>query len=625
MNRLSYLPTFLLALFLTGSLFGATPKPSAVFENIVIQDGGRLKPLDTFARNQLLAVHQKSTIDGQSAMDWLVDLMLHPDVHFNRLEFKIREPDVLDALGIEIHVESRYTFTSLKEGMSKVSEELYKWFQKEPDTRTPVETKVIRLYGVMAQYYQLSRGLSLFKRDISIDHSGLAKEFDLDAGEKVSYLHFLLYSDRLRTEVGALSQMEAGNRGEREKAMAMLVGDMSEKIQDELPPELAIMPPKIKGAEEWKSPWVLMGNRGPDEESLEKIKMLQEAVDHLAEGDVVKALEASARFREAVGYRTYIDLEVSKNKADLFYRSMYCYILALLLLLASWMIWPTGLRRAAFWIMNLGLAVHGAGIVLRMLIMGRPPVSTLYESIIFVGFIGVLICLVLEWVRRNGIGIFSGTTLGILLHFIGFSYAEDGDTLGMLVAVLDSNFWLATHVVTITMGYGVTVVAGVVGHLYLFMAILRPNDKKGLQEIYKNGVGLSLVALLFTTLGTILGGIWADQSWGRFWGWDPKENGALLIVLWLLMLLHGRISGLVKPLGFSAGLVLGNIIVALAWFGVNLLAVGLHNYGFTEAIAINLSIFCGIEAFLAFVGYLWASNKKAEVPENKEDPPSVGE
>jgi len=179
--------------------------------------------------------------------------------------------------------------------------------------------------------------------------------------------------------------------------------------------------------------------------------------------------------------------------------------------------------------------------------------------------------------------------------------------------------------VTITMGYGVTVVAGVVGHLYLFMAILRPNDKKGLQEIYKNGVGLSLVALLFTTLGTILGGIWADQSWGRFWGWDPKENGALLIVLWLLMLLHGRISGLVKPLGFSAGLVLGNIIVALAWFGVNLLAVGLHNYGFTEAIAINLSIFCGIEAFLAFVGYLWASNKKAEVPENKEDPPSVGE
>jgi ABC-type transport system involved in cytochrome c biogenesis permease subunit len=242
-----------------------------------------------------------------------------------------------------------------------------------------------------------------------------------------------------------------------------------------------------------------------------------------------------------------------------------------------------------------------------MVIMQRPPVSTLYESIIFVGFIAVLMCVILELIRRNGIGIFSGTILGTILHFVGFSYADDGDTMGMLVAVLDSNFWLATHVVTITMGYGATVVAGLVGHLYLIKAILHPQKKSDLQEIHKNAVGLSLVALLFTTLGTILGGIWADQSWGRFWGWDPKENGAMLIVLWLLMLLHGRISGIAKPLGFNAGLVLGNIIVALAWFGVNLLGVGLHSYGFTDSIAMNLAIFCGIEVLLAAVGYFWAN------------------
>jgi ABC-type transport system involved in cytochrome c biogenesis permease subunit len=604
---------FLLAF--AGQLFAE--KPSQVFESLVIQEGGRLKPLDTYARNQLLAVHQKSTIDGESAIDWLIDLMLEPELHYHRPEFKLREPELIDALGIEIKKDSRYAFAELRDGMSNVREDLHAWFQKDADSRSPVEDRVIRLYGLLTQYYQLSRSMSLFHRDIVIEHEDLAKDFKLKPGEKVSYLHFFTHSDQLRNEVTLLSQMKKESRGEREKALVELVALLSEKIQDEMPPQLTIFPPLVGSEEEWVSPWVLMGKEKATPLILERLVDLQGMVDGLKQGDLKAALDLSNKFKESVGFRPKVDMEVSNNQADLFYRSMYCYIFSIILLMVSWMVWPRGLRRAAFWIMTLGMVVHGVGIVLRMFIMGRPPVSTLYESIIFVGFIGVLICFILEVVRRNGIGTFCGTTLGILLHFIGFSYAADGDTMGMLVAVLDSNFWLATHVVTITMGYGVTVVAGIVGHLYLFLAIFRPGDKKGLQEIYKNGVGLSLVALLFTTLGTILGGIWADQSWGRFWGWDPKENGALLIVLWLLMLLHGRISGLVKPVGFAAGLVLGNIIVALAWFGVNLLAVGLHNYGFTESIAINLAIFCGIETLLALVGYAWAS-KRAEV--NLESP-----
>lgn len=593
-------------------------KPSSVMEGLVIQEGGRLKPLDSYARNQLLGVHQKTTIDGEAAIDWLVDLMLQPEVHFNRKEFKLREPEVLDALGVEIDKESRYSFLELREGMSKISEDLHAWFQKEAEKRSPVETKVLRLYSLLTQYYQLSRSLSLFHRDIAINHPGLASDFGLQPEEKVSYLHFFSNSDQLKKDVTTLSQMDREKRGDREKALMELVGQLSQKIQDEMPPQLTIMPPLDEEAETWVSPWSLMGNETPAPVIAERLKWLQTMVANLKDGELLKAQEAANHFKDSVGHRDRIDLEVSKNRADLFYNSMYCYILSLILLLVSWMVWPKALLLASQWIMGLGLAIHGVGIVLRMIIMGRPPVSTLYESIIFVGLVGVFICLILEWVRKNGIGVFSGTVLGILLHFIGFSYAADGDTMGMLVAVLDSNFWLATHVVTITIGYGVTVVAGIVGHLYLFIAIIKPGEKKSLQEIYKNGVGLSLVALLFTTLGTILGGIWADQSWGRFWGWDPKENGALLIVLWLLMLLHGRIAGLVKPIGYSAGLVLGNIIVALAWFGVNLLAIGLHNYGFTEAIAINLSIFCGIEAVLALVGYVWATAKSRKLPDLPE-------
>ena len=86
------------------------------------------------------------------------------------------------------------------------------------------------------------------------------------------------------------------------------------------------------------------------------------------------------------------------------------------------------------------------------------------------------------------------------------------------------------------MGYGASLVAGFIGHLYLVQAIRQPENKSSLKSIFNNLFGITLIALFFTLFGTILGGIWADQSWGRFWGWDPKENGALLIVMWLLMM-----------------------------------------------------------------------------------------
>jgi ABC-type transport system involved in cytochrome c biogenesis permease subunit len=142
----------------------------------------------------------------------------------------------------------------------------------------------------------------------------------------------------------------------------------------------------------------------------------------------------------------------------------------------------------------------------------------------------------------------------------------------------------------------------VIGHAYLILRYLRPGTPK-LTELHKNMLGVSMVALFFAMFGTILGGIWADQSWGRFWGWDPKENGAMLIVLWLLFLLHGRLAGVIKPLGYGVGMVFTNVIVALAWFGVNLLNVGLHSYGFTENIATNLAAFCVSETLFAVVLY----------------------
>jgi len=166
----------------------------------------------------------------------------------------------------------------------------------------------------------------------------------------------------------------------------------------------------------------------------------------------------------------------------------------------------------------------------------------------------------------------------------------DGDEFPLLDAVLNTNFWLATHVICITIGYGWCVLVSLIAHLELWR-------KKSLVSAAQRQQFV-ITALIFTIVGTLLGGVWADQSWGRFWGWDPKENGALLIVLWVIWLIHGNMSGHIQSTYYLAGLAFLSVIVALSWFGVNLLSVGLHSYGFIEGIALGLFMFCFLETVI---------------------------
>jgi ABC-type transport system involved in cytochrome c biogenesis permease subunit len=150
--------------------------------------------------------------------------------------------------------------------------------------------------------------------------------------------------------------------------------------------------------------------------------------------------------------------------------------------------------------------------------------------------------------------------------------------------VLDSNFWLATHVITISIGYGATFFAGAMAIFYVLKSRITASFTiKEKRSVYKMVYGVICFALLFSFVGTVLGGIWADQSWGRFWGWDPKENGALLIVLWLAIMLHAKMGGYVKENGFMLLAIAGNMVTAFSWFGVNMLGVGVHSYGFMDS------------------------------------------
>jgi ABC-type transport system involved in cytochrome c biogenesis permease subunit len=271
------------------------------------------------------------------------------------------------------------------------------------------------------------------------------------------------------------------------------------------------------------------------------------------------------------------------NRLQPFTESMALYILAFLLACLSWLGWNRMLSHSAFFVLLLALAIHTFGLISRIYLQERPPVTNLYSSAIFIGWGAVVVALILERLFRDGIGAACAGAIGFITLIIAQHLAGSGDTLEMLQAVLDTNIWLATHVVAITTGYSAMFLAGMLAIIYVIRGVFtRSLDKATAASITRMTYGVVCFATFFSFVGTVLGGIWADQSWGRFWGWDPKENGAVLIVLWCALILHARWGGYIRPQGLMVMAIFGNIVTSVSWFGVNMLGVGLHSYGFMQ-------------------------------------------
>ena len=268
------------------------------------------------------------------------------------------------------------------------------------------------------------------------------------------------------------------------------------------------------------------------------------------------------------------------NALQPFYISMQLYVLIFLAVCISWLRWPKELAKAAFWVLVLAFLIHTFGLLSRMYIQGRPPITNLYSSAVFVGWGAVLLGILIEKFFKNGIGAAMASLVGFCTLIIAHHLAMTGDTLEMMRAVLDSNFWLATHVVIITFGYSAIFLAGALAILFVLLGVFGSRfNKDTARSLSAMVYGIICFGTLFSLVGTILGGIWADQSWGRFWGWDPKENGALMIVIMGAIYLHARWGGICKERGLMALAICGNIITAWSWFGTNMLPVGLHSYG----------------------------------------------
>ncbi|HSQ57190.1 MAG TPA: cytochrome c biogenesis protein CcsA, partial [Gemmata sp.] len=329
-------------------------------------------------------------------------------------------------------------------------------------------------------------------------------------------------------------------------------------------------------------------------------------------GDAARFSTALAAYRDETAtavnahVRAKVNFEVFLNTFAPTYQVIYLYVLAFVLALAGWvalLFRPTlaaAFRKSAFWLLVLAFGVHGFALFARMYLTDRPLVfvTNLYSTAVFIGWAAVGMGLVMERIIPIGLGNLAAAVVGGATAIVAHNLATSGDTLEMMVAVLDTNFWLATHVTTINLGYAATYVAGVIGIVYLVLGIFTPvlSESAGVAGVTSQRAtigrllgqlmyGVVCLATLLSFVGTVLGGIWADYSWGRFWGWDPKENGAVLIVLWNALVLHARWCGLVKDRGVAVLTLGGIMITTWSYFGTNQLGVGLHNYGFNNALA----------------------------------------
>jgi ABC-type transport system involved in cytochrome c biogenesis permease subunit len=544
---------------------------------VPVSEDGRIKPLDTVARNALLQVSGKQSLkkemllkgEGDAekpAILWLAELISQRPESRQRKVIRIDDPGVLGILG------------------------------KTTDD---------------GKFYSLN--------DLSVP-----------TGEKQQPAYMEI--DRLAREAQRKRDDERTRFEEHVIGVRGQVGLMLE-LQAMATP--FVVPPVEKG-DEWapivENPQLGLTDAARDRESGATWLRMMEALGSdnpeafktaLADHMELKQAFVPGKARKAVFEQGY-------NRYAPFAKGIALYILAGLLGLLAMLLRPilpkdgyTALWRSGMGVLIVVFVLHTAALLIRIWLQGRPPVTNLYSSAVFIGWGIVGGAIILEKITKLGVASLAASSAGVSTLIVAHHLSKDGDTMGVMQAVLDSNFWLGTHVITITLGYSATFLAGFIAILYIFFGLCTPIlDRKMARAMAGMVYAVICFAILFSFVGTVLGGIWADQSWGRFWGWDPKENGAILIVLIQAIILHARWGHLVKERGLMVLAVSGNIITAWSWFGTNLLGVGLHSYGFMDGAMLTLAAFVASQMFIMaaammFPTEMWWSFRK---PKKKKKP-----
>ncbi len=484
-----------LALLALTSGFGAeSPQFNLrLVEEMAVQSGGRLKPMNSFAREVVVFVTSKEKLAGKDAVSLLMDWLAYPDHWEIQPILPVSNRELRESLGV--NGARRISPKSLSSNLAFM-EQAEKTAAREEagETLTFFEKKQNELYQKMNLFYSSSQGKTW---TVVPDPADSQKRW-LSLDEIAKDSRVKNFSDLFTTLLDAYRQKDTA-RFEK-TALALL-----------------------------------------------------------------SSLPSSRSLR----------LEVHYNRLRPFRWAWWFYLTGLLTLSFS-LLWP------GYACVILGFIFHTYGFALRCWIAGRPPVSNMYESVVWVSWAVVLFSIFLFLVYRSRylwMASAAVATFGLILAD-NLPAALD-PSIATLVPVLRNNYWLTVHVLTITLSYGAFALAMGIGHMALFTFAFKPGNENLLRNLTQFLYRAIQIGVILLASGTILGGVWANYSWGRFWGWDPKETWALIALLGYLALLHCRFVGWLSPFGLAAGSVVAFLGVLMAWYGVNfVLAAGLHSYGF---------------------------------------------
>lgn len=532
-----------LLLVLSSPLSAQTKPDLNSFGAWPVLHAGRVKTMDSFSRAVFYKIAQTGDVHGVSSLSWLANTIFDPAATIN-VPF-IRMNSAIDILNLPVQDSKYYSMNDIMAAITPHQDLILALDQRDPATLTASQKELMTVYEAVIIYNQLIQSFSAI--------------LPLQ-GDNQSY-------------------SEGG--GGKEQRQLIKEGGLDNSLLKIIPSDNPSSP--------LISVWESIDDKGqnPYIDDLKLMAIAWNDSDYETWNILSHKLENQLTANTETSF--HLKLEHLYVMISPMFWVMVIYAVGGIILA-----WKPQYILPKIMIYS-GFTIHLVSLIARSYILSRPPTGTLYETLLFGSAIVMLMGLLLMLRGKNQTIFLSLCALSsAFLLFVSRGFIQ-GDSLSVLVAVLNTNFWLSTHVTCIIIGYAFCVMAAMIGHGVL--AFRNP-------QLEKIMMPMTLAALLFTSVGTLLGGIWADQSWGRFWGWDPKENGALLIVLWLIWILHGRISGHFKPRGFAAALSLTNIMVALTWFGVNLLGVGLHSYGFISGIAWGLGGFIIAQSFTVAILYL---------------------
>lgn len=483
-----------------------------------VQADGRVKPFDSFAREMLSLVYGKQKYESRDAYEIILTWMLAPQTWQTKELFEVRNFEVLTRLGLDTH--KRYYKGDELFSSSKFSD-----LRAELASKRESKEK-------LTPYFQALQRLEN---------------------------QFFVFSE---IATGRMIRLVPPKEGDAWIAVADLQGESQEKFLQMTKNFISL----IGGVGEGKS--------------ASEVSELKKSLDIS-----VQAFEEVARAANPALYpdQNKIQVEIAYNLYHPFMWAYAIYLLGAIFVLFAWITNKNSAMKPAWVLIGVGFLLQTLGFAIRCYLMGRPPVTNMYETVVWVSWGTMVFAVILERIYKFKFVILAGALVSAFGLIIADSAPAFLDpSLQPLEPVLRSNYWLTIHVMTITISYAAFFLAFALGDIGLIYFLKgEDKNKEKVKAIVMSIYRSTQIGIVFLAPGIILGGIWADYSWGRFWGWDPKETWALIALLGYLAVIHGRLVGWIKDFGMVVSGVLTFSLVIMAWYGVNfVLGAGLHSYGF---------------------------------------------